>query len=96
LGWRVSPLSWKQTGIPWSDFDAVIIRSTWDYPDDVNLFLEVLEEISSASKLANAMNLVRWNLAKTYLRDLEHDGIGIVPTLWANEIDEAPIDAWFV
>jgi glutathione synthase/RimK-type ligase-like ATP-grasp enzyme len=93
LGWRVSPLSWKQTGIPWSDFDAVIIRSTWDYPDDVNLFLAVLEEINSASNLANAMNLVRWNLAKTYLRDLEHDGIGIVPTLWANEIDEASIDA---
>lgn len=93
LGWRVSPLSWRQSGIPWSDFDAVIIRSTWDYPDDVDSFLDVLEEISSVSNLANSMSLVRWNLAKTYLRDLEHKGIGIVPTTWANEIDEASLMA---
>lgn len=93
LGWRVSPLSWKQTGIPWNDFDAVIIRSTWDYPEDVNFFLEVLEEISSVSSLANPMSLVRWNLAKTYLRDLEHQGIRLVPTTWANKIDEASLMA---
>ena len=29
LGWPVSTLSWRRTAIPWSDFDAVIIRSTW-------------------------------------------------------------------
>jgi hypothetical protein len=41
IGWRVSTVSWRQTEIPWADFDAVIIRSTWDYWNDAPAFLEI-------------------------------------------------------
>lgn len=82
LGWLVSTLSWRQTDIPWSRFDAVIIRSTWDYWDDVPGFLEALARIDRQTRLANPLDLVHWNLAKTYLRDLQGKGVGIVPTLW--------------
>jgi len=87
LGWQVSTLSWRQTSIPWRDFDIVIIRSTWDYWNDVPGFLATLERIERESLLANCLNLVRWNLVKTYLRDLEMSGNGIVPTLWSNSLD---------
>lgn len=87
LGWAVSTLSWRQTAIPWSDFDAVIIRSTWDYWYDVQGFLETLEKIDRQTRLANALDLVRWNLRKTYLRDLEERGVGIVPTAWLHGLD---------
>ena len=87
LGWDVSTLSWRQTGRSWGDFDAVIIRSTWDYWNDVPAFLETLERINRATRLANNLDLVRWNLAKTYMRDLERMGIGIVPTLWADSLE---------
>jgi glutathione synthase/RimK-type ligase-like ATP-grasp enzyme len=89
LGWRVETLSWRQTKQPWSDFDAVIIRSTWDYWDDVPGFLEALAQINRQSRLANALDLVHWNLAKTYLRDLEGKGAGVVPTLWLDGLDDA-------
>jgi hypothetical protein len=82
LGWEVSTLSWRQTGIPWSRFDAVIIRSTWDYWNDAPTFLETLARINRETRLANPLDLVHWNLAKTYMRDLEGKGIGVVPTLW--------------
>jgi glutathione synthase/RimK-type ligase-like ATP-grasp enzyme len=82
LGWQVETLSWRQTTQPWADFDAVIIRSTWDYWDDVPAFLEVLAEIDGQTRLANPLGLVRWNVAKTYLRDLETAGVGVVRTLW--------------
>lgn len=82
LGWQVSTLSWRQTAEPWDGFDAVVIRSTWDYWDDVPAFLEVLAQIDRQTRLANPLSLVHWNLAKTYLRDLEGNGVGIVPTLW--------------
>lgn len=82
LGWEVSTLSWRQTGIPWSRFDAVIIRSTWDYWNDVPTFLETLARINRETRLANPLDLVHWNLAKTYMRDLEGKGIAVVPTLW--------------
>ena len=91
LGWEVSPLSWKQVKIPWSEFDAVIIRSCWDYPSQITEFLEALEQINQATRMANPLELVRWNLSKTYLRDLESRGIGIVPTLWADDLDESSL-----
>lgn len=93
LGWQVSPLSWKQDQIPWSEFDAVLIRSTWDYPSQIEAFLKVLEQINQATRMANPLELVHWNLSKNYLRDLEDRGIGIVPTLWGEDLDEASLRA---
>ena len=82
LGWEVATLSWRQCEIPWTRFDAVIIRSTWDYWHDVPAFLETLAQINRQSRLANPLDLVHWNLAKTYMRDLEGKGVGVVQTLW--------------
>ncbi|MDZ4729413.1 MAG: hypothetical protein SH820_05665 [Xanthomonadales bacterium] len=95
LGWAPSVLSWRQTKIPWSDFDVVIIRSTWDYWDDMNGFLDVLQAIDAQTLLANSLGLVRWNLAKTYLRDLERQGVLIVPTLWKDHLDAQAVQACF-
>lgn len=86
LGWQVSTVSWRQTHTPWSDFDIVIIRSTWDYWNDVPAFLATLERIDHETRLVNPLDLVRWNLAKTYMRDLQKRGVGIVPTLWENTL----------
>jgi len=86
LGWRVSTVSWRQSAELWGRFDAVIIRSTWDYWDDVPAFLDVLAEVNRQTRLANPLSLVHWNLAKTYLRDLEGKGVGIVPTLWLDAL----------
>lgn len=86
LGWQVSTVSWRQTDRPWSDFDAVVIRSTWDYWYDVAAFLDALARIDRQTRLANPLDLVHWNLAKTYMRDLQQMGIGIVPTLFATSL----------
>lgn len=87
LGWHVAIVSWRQTRLAWSDFDAVIIRSTWDYWNDVEGFLAVLRVIDGATRLANPLQLVQWNLQKTYLRDMEQKGVAIVPTLWSKVLD---------
>jgi len=87
LGWKVTTVSWRQTHSDWSDFDIVIIRSTWDYWNDVPAFLETLERINRKTLLANRLDLVKWNLAKAYMRDLQQKGIGIVPTLFANSLE---------
>jgi len=93
LGWQVSTLSWQQTDKSWSDFDIVIIRSTWDYWESVPEFLFTLEQINSQTRLANPLGLVRWNLEKTYLRDLaRNSGIEIVPTMWADSLQAGSIE----
>ncbi|MDT8320911.1 MAG: hypothetical protein RQ826_10345 [Xanthomonadales bacterium] len=95
IGWRIATLSWRQENIPWSDFDAVVIRSTWDYWNDVPAFLEVLAQIEWQSRLANPLDLIHWNLAKTYLRDLQGRGIGTVPSLWEENLDAVRLGCAF-
>lgn len=80
-GWRVVAVPWRQTARRWSSFDAVVIRSTWDYPRDVGGFLAVLEGIAGAGiPLFNPWELVRWNASKAYLDDLAARGVPVVPT----------------
>ncbi|HEX5716264.1 MAG TPA: hypothetical protein VF179_08900 [Thermoanaerobaculia bacterium] len=81
LDWAVEHVPWRQSG-GWQRFDAVVIRSTWDYHKHPEEFLAVLEEIESDARLANPLELVRWNARKTYLRDLEARGLPVVPTVW--------------
>jgi hypothetical protein len=83
LGWEVTAVPWSRSGEDWSRFEAVVIRSTWDYHRRLDEFLAVLETIDrSGARLANPLETVRWNVRKTYLRDLEASGLPVVPTLW--------------
>lgn len=90
-GWSVDVLPWRQRATPWDRYDVVVLRSTWDYWDDVPGFLAVLETIEAATLLANPLGLVRWNLSKTYLRDLAARGVATVPTRWHPALDAAAV-----
>lgn len=82
-GWTVDMVSWRDQTADWDRYDAVVIRSPWDYQDDPEAFMKVLETIdASSARLENKLEIVRWNISKTYLRDMEQQGITIVPTIW--------------
>jgi glutathione synthase/RimK-type ligase-like ATP-grasp enzyme len=94
LAWNVDTVPWRQSTTPWSAFDAVVIRSTWDYWHDLDGFLGVLGAIDRQTRLANPLALVRWNLEKTYLRDLAARGVAIVPTLWPETVAADDFAGW--
>lgn len=82
-GWTVEPVEWRREGVVWGEFAAVVIRSTWDYQNDPQAFLQRLTEIeASGTLLLNRLAHVRWNLDKRYLADLASCGVPIVPTQW--------------
>lgn len=84
-GWDAEEISWRNENINWNNYDAVIVRSTWDYQKDYKKFIDVLEKINNSSAhLENNFELMKWNMNKKYLFDLEQDGIRIVDTLWKN------------
>jgi hypothetical protein len=88
LGWQVDTVVWDDPAIDWDTFDSVYLCTPWDYPDKLDLFLAVLDAIDrSSAVLINELSLVRWNLRKTYLRDLEERGGEIVPSLWYDDFD---------
>jgi glutathione synthase/RimK-type ligase-like ATP-grasp enzyme len=95
-GWAVDMVSWRDSTVDWDDYEAVIIRSPWDYQDDADAFFDVLRTIEeSSARLANSLDIVKWNIRKTYLRDLEDQGIAIVPTLWPDKLEPAHLDQYF-
>jgi len=82
-GWQVDTIPWNRPGVDWRRYELVVIRSTWDYQHHADAFLGVLETIERLDvRLENSSRIVRWNMAKTYLRDLAARGIKIVPTVW--------------
>ena len=82
LGWRVEVVSWR-AAVAWSAYEAVVVRSTWDYHRDPETFLDVLADIDrSGARLLNSLALVRWNARKLYLRELHALGLATVPTVW--------------
>ena len=87
LGWSVEAISWRTPSCDWRACDAVVIRSTWDYVADPEGFLTVLGEIERTGiPLFNPLALVRWNIRKTYLRDLAQRGVAVVPTVWRERL----------
>lgn len=85
LGWDVETVSWRDETADWKEFEAVVIRTPWDYQEDPEKFLEVLRQIErSSARLENALSIVEWNLDKKYLKELEDRGVRIVPTVWSD------------
>jgi glutathione synthase/RimK-type ligase-like ATP-grasp enzyme len=96
LGWHAEMVPWRDPDIDWSDYDLVYICTPWDYQDNVDEFLNVLEKIdASPATLVNSIDLVHWNLEKNYLGDLELRGAAIVPSLFCDKFDSAAVSTWF-
>ncbi len=82
-GLTLETVRWSDVEVDWSRFDAALVLACWDYQDDHVAFLTRLAKIEAAGcAVFNAPELVRWNIRKTYLRELEVLGVPIVPTLW--------------
>ena len=71
---------WDDPDVDWSAFDAVVIRTTWDYQEKRDAFVAWAERVPVP--VHNPPDIVRWNTHKSYLRDLDARGIPIVPTEW--------------
>lgn len=81
-GIAVETIPWNQPGVDWKRYELVVIRSTWDYQHHGRAFLETLDAIEAVTRLYNSAAITRWNMAKTYLKDLSASGVPTVPTIW--------------
>jgi hypothetical protein len=96
LGWQTQLVSWRAENVKWEQFEAVIIRSPWDYQDDANAFTSVLKEIDNSSAvLQNSFATVNWNIDKIYLQSLKAKSVSIVPTLWKENFSRNDLAGFF-
>ena len=95
-GWQCDTISWREKNINWNDYQLVMIRTPWDYQTDVEGFLSVLHQIeNSQAQLDNALSIVEWNIDKKYLKELQSNGVLIVPTLWKERISSNELACFF-
>lgn len=74
---------WDDPSIAWNEFDAVVVRSCWDYHLRYDEFFHWTDRVARCGvPIWNSPATLRWNSRKTYLHDLSIGGIRTVPTLW--------------
>jgi len=74
---------WDDPAHEWTSFDAVILRSCWDYHLKYGAFLRWIALLEQAkTPVWNSAALVLWNANKSYLRELDAKSVPIVPTFW--------------
>lgn len=79
IGIEGVPAVWTQQH-DWSQFDAVIVRNTWDYIDDVEGFRAWTRAVEAVTTLLNPADVIAWNTDKVYLRELAEQGVPVVQT----------------
>ena len=77
---RVIRTYWDNPNFDWSSTKYVIFRTTWDYFDRFEEFSQWLNAVSKQTKLCNPYAIIKWNMDKHYLKDLESKGIPVTPS----------------
>ena len=84
LGNGAEPVIWSDPDVDWSAYDVVLVRTIWDYFERHDEFLAWLDRVPVP--MWNRPDALRWNSEKTYLRELEAEGIAMIPTAWEGEV----------
>ena len=80
---QVEPAVWDDKSLNWSEFDAVIVRSPWDYflkRDAYYQWVQSFLNKNSSTKFLNPPQAILDNIDKRYLLEFEQQGIAIIPT----------------
>ncbi len=81
-----TPAIWSDAHIDWTGFDALVIRSPWDYFERLTEFRGWLDaRIASHVRMFNDGAILDWNFDKRYLQDLAAAGVQLVPTIVVNQ-----------
>ena len=81
-------VDWDDTSINWSQFAAVVLRSTWDYHQRYEQFLDWVNLVSAVTTLHNSVEIVRWNTDKIYLQELALAGIPVIATSFVSDVSQ--------
>jgi glutathione synthase/RimK-type ligase-like ATP-grasp enzyme len=82
IGIESRPAVWSDSSIDWLTFDALVIRTPWDYFERLEEFRPWLDaRIQSGVLMINSSETLKWNFDKRYLQDLEAGGVSVIPSI---------------
>lgn len=81
LGHEVHGVPWDAPDVKWATFDAVLLRSCWDYFAHAEQFVRWIMSVDSATTILNAPGVVLPTLHKKYLFRAARAGVAIPATV---------------
>ena len=90
-GLNVCKKDWADSEFDWTKTRYAIFRTTWDYFQKFNQFLNWIEITKNKTTFINSAEIIKWNIDKHYLKDLLEDGINIAPTLFIEKTDKTSL-----
>jgi len=92
-GVDVEPIVWDTKDIAWNQYDAVFIRSCWDYHLRYDDFFKWIERLAQREvAIFNPPETLRWNSTKTYLKEMAEKGVDVIPTVWKTREDSIDLE----
>jgi glutathione synthase/RimK-type ligase-like ATP-grasp enzyme len=79
-GLRVHRTNWDNSTFDWGTSQFALFRTTWDYFDRFDTFNGWLDRVNKQTHLINPYPMIRWNIDKSYLFELQGKGIPIPPS----------------
>ena len=96
LGHQVDVCIWDAPDVVWQSYDAVVIRSPWDYYKKLSQFLAWLDVLAVCKvNVINDIETLRWNLNKSYLLELSQAGVPVIPTRLVTSSDQRTLHQIF-
>jgi len=92
LGAELHHVVWDDESAQWENYDACLIRTTWDYTDKQEAFVKWAHRAGKLIPMYNPAEIVEWNTNKQYLHELAMTGIPVAPTLWLDAGSEVRIN----
>jgi glutathione synthase/RimK-type ligase-like ATP-grasp enzyme len=80
LGLSSVRVDWSQPDHDWSEFRCAVFRTTWDYFNRFEEFNAWFGRVQSLTRMCNEPSVIKWNMDKHYLADLQARGISVVPS----------------
>jgi glutathione synthase/RimK-type ligase-like ATP-grasp enzyme len=82
-GLQIQREVWNDPKVQWTAYQAVIIKSPWDYHEHHSEFLQWVDYLTSLNiKVFNSSETIRWNSDKHYLQEILASGLPTIPTIY--------------
>jgi glutathione synthase/RimK-type ligase-like ATP-grasp enzyme len=92
-GLHPEPRIWNDERINWQEYDAVLLRSVWDYHRHIDAFRAWLNHLETLGvPVWNPPQLLRWNLDKRYLTQLAAHDVPVPPTVFIEDSETSLLE----
>ena len=92
LDLKVLRLSWDDATFDWTTTKYALFRTTWDYFARFDEFSTWFNETGKLTNFINSEQIIRWNIDKHYILDLEKKGVHCCPTIFIESEEQITLE----